>query len=521
MSDTADFDPNTNFADVFAEGLTPELRDEFRSLGELVGVEQVWQYVLRSHVRILKPTFFIRIGDKEQISDKAFTSQFAPVVNALEGLPSRYRDNPVKYALSTTDLPRAGKAIYEPGLGNWPTPTTFNMYRPAAYAPLPERPTIFLDHIRFLIPDKYERSMMLAYLKWMVQNPDKKMSFALLIIGKYGVGKSWLSTFFQALFGWHNVLVMNKGERITSNFNKLEENKQVIFIDELCPNGKDDLARAIEPKIVGKDVTIEPKGVDPFTVPNRYNIVAISNYENAIKIRTKVDRKWLIVRATSKVYGSDLESPELEYKEYYDRLFNMTKVGETAADVTDEIRRCLWWLRNTPITLEWDSVIDPAMVDVENGEVLLSTEFNGQGIAPQTMTKDDVAALSETTIESTLNGAFQSGNGPFRFRYFTVEDVRNAFVAREAVFSPTENRTRNQIDGDIGAVLDDLKCERISGRRFYLGGLNAKAVWCRDAKVLAESKVMTNAQIVAAYKAERKGKKVDVPATVAADFEEQ
>lgn len=518
MSDISNFDPNTNFADVFAESLTPALRNEFALLGETVGMEQVWQFVLRSHVRILKPTMFARIANKELISDKAFTSQFARVVNGIENLPRQYRDNPVKYAIGT-EIPLASEAVYEPGLGDWPTKTKFNMYRPAGYEPLAERPEIFLQHIAYLIPDKYERSLLLAYLKWMVQNPDKKMSFALLIIGKYGVGKSWLSTFFQALFGMHNVLVMEKGERIASNFNKLEENKQVIFVDELCPDGKADLARAIEPKIVGQRVTIEPKGVDPFTVPNRYNIVAISNYETAIKIRTKLDRKWLIVRATSSVWGTNMDSPELEQQEYYDRLFAMTKVGDTPADVTDEIRRCLWWLRNTPITLEWDSDIDPAMVNVDNGEVLLSTEFNGQGIAPQTMTKDDVAALSETTIESTVSGAFESDSGPFRFELFTVEDVRNAFVGQEAVFSPSENRSRNQIDGDIGSVLDDLKCERISGRRVYIGP-KPKSLWCRDAKLLAKYKAMTNKELATAYAAQRKGKKADVPATVQADFAE-
>jgi hypothetical protein len=517
MTDTPDLE---NFADVFAEALTPENRAALDALGPDADMKTIWEkIVLRNYVRVSKPKMFVGIRSKELIGDGAFSDLHVPIVNGIVGLSKDYRDKPVKYAVADMRLPRASEAIYEPGLGDWPTRTKFNMYRPAGFAPLEGRPEIILAHIRYLFPDKWERSLVIAYLKWMVQRPQDKMQFALLIIGKYGVGKSWFSTFFQTLFGEHNVLVLEKGERIASNFNKLEENRQVIFVDELCPGGTADLARAIEPKIVGKAVTIEPKGVDPFTVPNRYNVVSISNYETAIKLKTKRDRKWLVVRATSRIWGADLESPEREAEDYYNRLFDVTKVGDTAADVTDEMRRALWWLSTMPISQDWDTIIDPAMVDVDGGEILLS-DFNGRGVAPLTDTKEEVAALSETTIESTLNGAFERGTGPFRFELFSVKDVRLAFVAEEAAFTASEHRSRNQIDGDIGSVLDDLKCERIGSRRQIYIGPERKRLWFRNSKLLPKYQAMTNKQLTDAYVAERRGKKPDPSADAQADFEE-
>ena len=47
----------------------------------------------------------------------------------------------------------------------------------------------------------------------------------------------------------------------------------------------------------------------------------------AVKIKTRFDRKWLIVRATSKVWGADREDGAQEAKDYYDRLFATTEVG--------------------------------------------------------------------------------------------------------------------------------------------------------------------------------------------------
>jgi hypothetical protein len=496
-------DSGENFANVFAEGLTPKLRGEFAALAEGATMEQVWNFALRSYVHVLAPTMFVRVADKALVSKDAFTSLFAPVVNGIVGLPRVYQDKPVKFALSTTALMRASKPAYEPGLGDWPTRTTFNMYRPAGYGEIAERPDVFLEHLRYLIPDKLERNLLLAYLKWMVQRPQDKMTFALLIVGRRGVGKSWLSKFFQALFGAHNVLVIERGARVADRFNADEQNKQVVFVDELVPDGKLDLAKAIVPKIIGGDVTIERKGIDKFTVPNKYNIVAISNFENAIRIEGRQDRKWLIVRATPTLYGADADgNATLDTKEYYDRLHAITKVGATPADVSDEIKRCLWWLRTQSI--------DTPSVRLSVGS------FNGQGIAPMTPTKDDVAAITETTIEATLGGAYADGldgEGPFRFELFTVENVRLAYVE-------DDGRTRQQIDGDVSAVMEELGCRRVGSKQVYLGGRKPRRLWCRNERLLPKYLAMSTKELADAYKAERRGKKPDPVATGRADFEE-
>jgi hypothetical protein len=492
MSDTAP----TNFADVFAENLTPENRTAFNALGDTSDMAAVWEIALRSYVRISKPAMFVSMKDKALISDKAFSDLHAPIVNGIVGLPSTYRDKPVKYAVASVALPRATEPAYEPGAGDWPTRTKFNMYRSAGFAELEERPAVFLEHLAYLIPDRLERNLLLAYLKWMVQFPEKKMTFALLIVGRRGVGKSWLSKFFKALFGAHNVLVIERGAKVADKFNADEQNKQVVFIDELVPDGKTDVAKAIVPKIIGGDVTIEPKGVDKFTVPNRYNIVAISNFENAIRIEGRQDRKWLIVRATPTLYGADPDgNSTIDTKEYYDRLHAMTVVGDDPSEVTDEIRRCLWWLRTQPIKT-------PSV-----------PSFNGQGIAPSTPTKDDVATITETTIETDINGAYVDAAGPFRFELCSAEDVRAAYAA-------DDGRNINEVRGEVTTVMEEVGCRRIGSKQVYIGGSKPRRLWCRNERLLPKYLAMSAKELADAYKAERRGKKPDPVAEGRAVFED-
>ena len=200
MTDTLDLE---NFADVFASTLTPENRAALDVLGPDASMAQIWPIVLRNYVRGEQTENVCPSLDKELIGDGSFNDLHVPIVNGIVGLPKDYKDKAVKYAIADMRLPRANEAVYEPGIGVSPSRTKFNMYRPAGYDELDERPEIFLAHMSYLIPDRYELSLVLAYLKWMVQNPDKKMNvWAFLIIGKRGVGKSWLFPhLLQALFG--------------------------------------------------------------------------------------------------------------------------------------------------------------------------------------------------------------------------------------------------------------------------------------------------------------------------------
>jgi Family of unknown function (DUF5906) len=478
-----------NFAAIVSEGLTAEQRDRLMS-GDM-GVQSIWDMVIESHVLVLEPPMFVRKADKKLISKEAFTNLYTPLTTELN-IPARYKDAPVTWARKDYNLQRATQAIYEPGqpdvIGN-----TFNMWRRPAFEPLEGKPEIILQHIEYLIPNRRERRLFWDYLKWMVQHPDKKIQFALLIIGQYGVGKSWLAGLFSALFGPENMLLIEKGERATAKFNKDMANRQVIFIDEIVPDGKQDLVKAIAPIITAPTMTVEPKGVDAFQIPNRSNIIGISNYENAVRLQGRQDRRWLVIRATDDLYGADDSNrPTAATKAYYDRLFALTPKDGT---VTDEVRRLAHFLKTRPLNM--------------------SGEFSAQGVAPMTGAKDDVAEATESDIESAVQGAYVDKSGPFRFELVTLEDVRAALVRNDA-------RKVKAIQADVGAAMKAAGCRRLdmAGQVYLPGKHKPRRVWIAHKSLAAKYGKMEKKQLAAAYAAERAGKPKDPPADSMADFEE-
>lgn len=464
------------YAAVFAEGLTPQQRERLGNADELgMDMAGLWDLVLESHVLVIEPTYFVRIADKKLINGDSFTAMFSPLVNALPDLPARYRDNPVKLAKSTMQMRRASAATYQPGGADW-IGTQFNMWRGPGIKPLAERPAIILDHIMYVIPNRRECGLFADYLAWMVQRPNDKMSFALLIVGPYGVGKSWFSKLLTALFGEQNVLVIEKGVNIADKFNAEQANKQVIFVDEIVPDGKLSVARAMEPKIVGTKIAIELKGKDKVWLPNRFNVVGVSNYENAIKINGPKDRKWLIVRATDDLrYSDDKNKPTAQTHEYYTRLHAVTPPDGT---VTDEVRRMLWWLQKRDIS-----------------------KFNGQGIAPETTAKKDVAEATASTIESDVSRLYSERAEAFAFELFTVHDVRESLPM---IITEGPTRSMKELDAEVAAAMVAVGCRRVSDKQVTL---NAKLVrvWCAHKGLLAKYKGLSTADLASAYLAQRKG----------------
>jgi hypothetical protein len=464
-----------NFAQVFAETLSEADQEAFKKLlGKRPDAKAIWDMVLHSHVACLKPVMFIRTGDKELISREAFETQFNRIVNLLPRKSGEkdYRDKAALCAKANVRL--ASAAVYEPGQGEW-VGTKFNMYKPSACTPLAEPPRQIADHIRYLIPDARERRLFVDYLAWMVQHPDRKLQFALLLVGRGGTGKSWLSGLIEVLFGRHNVTVLPKGQSIADRFDASAENKQAIFIDELVPNGKDDLAQAVAPLITQPNVWIERKGIQKFEVPNRVNLIAVSNHPNAIKI-TADNRRWLVVRTTDDVrFTDDDGQPTPETQSYYDRLYKLTPEDRTP---TDEARRLLHFLQHRDLS-----------------------GFNGQSLAPMTEAKREVAEFSETAIQSQVRAALEAKRGAFAHVTFTPDDVYNENFAQ---YAEQVGKSPKIILAEITRALEDCGCRRVSNKQSWVNGKGVR-IWTVHKRHLAALQKLTPPQLAAEYKREREG----------------
>lgn len=465
-----------NFAAVFAETLSPEDRERFETmLTDDPSPKTIFDIILASHVAVLKPPFFVRTGDKELISRAAFDMQYNPVVNLIQRQEGEkdYRDQASKRAIAGFDLRRASAAVYEPGQPSW-IGNRFNMWRDPGIEPLAETPEIFLDHINYLIPDPVERKLFLDFLAWMVQHPDKKLMFALLIVGRGGTGKSWLGKLFEIMFGIDNVSKLEKDDPLLEQFNGYAENKRLIFIDELVPNDKMDLAKKIAGLITEARIWIRRMYIERFQVPNRANLIAISNYPNALKL-ARTDRRWGVIRATEDYrFSDDNNKPTDATFAYYDRLHAVTPDDGT---VTDEVRRVLWYL----------------------GERDLS-DFKGQAPAPATETKDDIADLSESNILSQVQTLYHDGAAPFCFGLVTVNDVMG-----ELSLNFDDTKSRKTMEAEVASAMEQVGCRRIRGGQVYstkFPGGRAR-LWATGKAIVDQFQGEAPAELVKAYFSDR------------------
>ena len=77
---------------------------------------------------------------------------------------------------------------------------------------------------------------MLQWLAWIVQHPDEKVQFAILIVGRGGTGKSWLGTLMERIFGEDNVVLISEDNMVTGIFNSFSQNKRFVFLHETPPD---------------------------------------------------------------------------------------------------------------------------------------------------------------------------------------------------------------------------------------------------------------------------------------------
>jgi hypothetical protein len=430
--------------------------------------------VLKGHVACKRPATLIERATKEFVTDKGFQNAHMVLANevAANGFPknkNRFLDKPMKLALASSALMRVESTCYEPGGPEINAKGAFNMWLDPGVEPLAEEPTIFLDHIYYLIPDPREREIALDWMAWTVQHPDKKIQFALLVFGEGGTGKSWLGTMFQFLFGHKNVAKFTKEQIAEAKFNAEKEFKRLHFYDEV-ESKKIDLAHAIATEITELELLIERKGVDKFWTPNHANILAVSNKKNPIRMRGEhTRRRWCCVEATDdKRYTDDRGQDTSETAAYYGRLHGITP---SDGGITDELRRIVWFFSQRDLS-----------------------DFNPNN-APITDAQVTVAEAGMSAREADLVEMWNTRCGPFRFNLFTIAEVM-----RDVRLEPREDV--KQVEADVVAFVQKLGGRRVDKQQRMYGG-NLTRLWARSKKMVDDLQAVSAAELRARYDSER------------------
>lgn len=234
----------------------------------------------------------------------------------------------------------------------------------------------FVEHIKYLMQTEDKTRVMLDWLAATVQRPDKRVTWAPLIVTRYeGVGKGWLSQVIKQLIGPtnHSFVTADEFDKQVQ-YTDFMVDCTLLVIDEVYAPRRPDIKNRINALITEPTMEINRK----FGTKRRENIycnvVAFSNHPDALDLTTN-DRRFFV---------NIHKSPPKEAS-YYNKLFNWLEGGQGPSVVMH------WLLRRDLSSFNWgecprvDGDSDKRAMQVEN--------------------------LSE--IEQVLDSLFEDKEGPF------------------------------------------------------------------------------------------------------------
>jgi hypothetical protein len=158
----------------------------------------------------------------------------------------------------------------------------------------------WLDHVERMLPDDKERAHVLDVMAFKLQHPNRKINHAVLHGGNPGSGKDTLwAPFFWAIGGdaLRNVSLV-RNEEVTSQWGYALET-EILVINELRQSEAKDrraLENTLKPLIAAPPefLMVQRKGLAPYDLVNRLQVIAFSNERVAINLPSD-DRRWFVV----------------------------------------------------------------------------------------------------------------------------------------------------------------------------------------------------------------------------------
>ena len=228
-----------------------------------------------------------------------------------------------------------------------------NTYHAANWDETEDTPSVFLEHMDYLLPCKDERNLFLNWLAYKIQHPDSR-SYAIVMVAEdaQGTGRSWLKDMIENMLqGGVNTATMpqlyGKGTSAEQTYNDWKSECQFICVEESKNNdmsredyynGYETFKLNVDTKVT-KSVRINPKFGRTRHEDLYYNVLIFSNHADAMAIKEE-DRRICV-----------LENPSqrLDY-DYYDRLVYSLQ--------SDEPRRLFWWLMRRDLK-NYDHIYPP------------------------------------------------------------------------------------------------------------------------------------------------------------------
>lgn len=230
------------------------------------------------------------------VTPEVFVSQMCPIpmINGAMYYPACHGDMPNSHWKPSLEV--EGEEFFE-----FQGHTYLNTFRPSTIPAVPEKQTkagrmaaeIIVNYFRVQFPDELEFTRVMDWLVWVINNPTKRIHYALLILGGQGSGKSIIKKFMTYMLGAENVGTVSN-QIIHKSFSGWQAGSILKVIEEISVSGhRYDVMNVLKEPITNETLYIERKHRDGVEEINTASWMAYTNDIAALPV-TKNDRRWLI-----------------------------------------------------------------------------------------------------------------------------------------------------------------------------------------------------------------------------------
>jgi hypothetical protein len=209
----------------------------------------------------------------------------------------------------------------------------YNTYRPSTLRPSGDGSERSVERWLFLLDaldleeGKAGREGLLDWFAALVQHPERKLNHGLLFGGAMGIGKDSLLAPVLQCVGEHNVRTIG-GDDMIKGFNGWQADCKLAIINEIDYGDHKDRRQVTErlKRVLcapPRTLRIDEKNLKPYEIPNRIQVVAMSNHRQCIEVQ-RGDRRWYALWCGRKAHR---DLPPVEqgmweawFAEYYDWL---------------------------------------------------------------------------------------------------------------------------------------------------------------------------------------------------------
>lgn len=154
---------------------------------------------------------------------------------------------------------------------------------------------LFAQHVKLLIPNEQDRRVFIDYLTYVVQNPGKKVNYAILMQGQEGDGKSFFAEMMGLILGPSNVHIIG-GAQLEEQWTSWAEGSQICFMEEVKLHGVSghSILNRFKPYVTNKTVVIRRMRTDPYSTPNVTSYVLFTNFQDALPL-DRMDSRYYVI----------------------------------------------------------------------------------------------------------------------------------------------------------------------------------------------------------------------------------